>query len=151
MGRAIRRTIYTAAAVTFMRRYFLLLVIFVSLISSCRAEVLNLSCDGITGGGLPIKILILIDSDKGYVRWQEPAQLLEFREGRVGRILTEHYAMPFLAREAPVGKQYVNVSQSSVAFGAKGIFDMKIDRSSGMMAGTNGRQMPCTPSSAHSF
>jgi hypothetical protein len=134
-----------------MRRCALSFFAYIALIFSCRADVINLSCDSVTGGGQPIQILILIDSDKGYVRWQEPAQLQEFKDGRFGRILTRHYTMPFLAGEAPSGKQYVIVNQALIAFGAKGIFEIKIDRSTGMMTGGNGRQFPCAPSRSHSF
>lgn len=121
-----------------MRRLLLSMYLLISTVSQSRAETINMSCDAVTGGGAAIKTYIQIDTDRKYVRLQEPKFVYEYQDGRSGNALGPNgFGM------TAWGKQFVVIDQRFISFGLRSQYTNTIDRQTGMITYTDDTQYPC--------
>lgn len=134
-----------------MRQVFAALIIWSGFFSFSFAQSVNLSCPATSGGGQPLQILLFIDLANKFVRWQEPIQILEFRNGVFARAEKQSR---FGIDDKSAGQQFVEVTSDVIHFGIRRkyeSYDLSIDRSTGILASTNGEQHPCTVLPAQPF
>ena len=113
--------------------------------SGNNAGTINLVCDDVTGGGQPVKSFVFIDPASKYVKFQEPKNTMEFRDGVFGKIVTRGMAY-WMTYQAP-GQQFVNIGNDVITFGVRaksGNLVIKIDRRLGLWSVNGGAPGQCS-------
>jgi TPR repeat protein len=104
--------------------------------AKAKAEMINLTCESETLGGVPLKSFVSIDSASKYVRVEIPegAWLYEYRDGAVGKVIKAGYMLKNMPN--PDVKQFVSIDQNLVRYGYRNgdsTSEITIDRNGGVI------------------